>query len=75
MQSLLNLKFKILLKSLGIMGFGYGHFRKSGMSAGNDKIKLTKRLMFQNQMSQLLLKKKLSKRLLRKHLKTTQRLI
>ena len=30
-----------VLKSLGIMGFGYGHLDKSGMSAGNDKIKLT----------------------------------
>ena len=28
------------LKSLGIMGFGYGHLVQAGMSAGNDKIKL-----------------------------------
>jgi len=28
------------LKSLGIMGFGFGHLVQAGMSAGNDKIKL-----------------------------------
>ena len=28
------------LKSLGIMGFGYGHLVQAGMSAGNDTIKL-----------------------------------
>ena len=28
------------LKSLGIMGFGYGHLVQAGMSAGNEKIKL-----------------------------------
>ena len=28
------------IKSLGIMGFGYGHLVQAGMSAGNDKIKL-----------------------------------
>ena len=29
-----------IFKSLGIMGFGYGHLVQAGMSAGNDKIKL-----------------------------------
>ena len=28
------------LKSLGIMGFGYGHLVQGGMSVGNEKIKL-----------------------------------
>ena len=29
-----------IFKSLGIMGFGYGHLVKAGMSAGKEKIKL-----------------------------------
>ena len=29
-----------IFKSLGIMGFGYGHLVQAGMSAGNEKIKL-----------------------------------
>ena len=29
-----------IFKSLGIMGFGYGHLVQAGMSAGVDKIKL-----------------------------------
>ena len=33
-------KVQDTLKSLGIMGFGYGHLVQAGMSAGNDKIKL-----------------------------------
>ena len=31
---------KEVFKSLGIMGFGYGHLVQAGMSAGTDKIKL-----------------------------------
>ena len=33
-------KCKEIFKSLGIMGFGYGHLVQAGMSAGTDKIKL-----------------------------------
>ena len=31
---------KEVFKSLGIMGFGYGHLVQAGMSVGNDTIKL-----------------------------------
>ena len=73
MQLLLNLKFKISLKSLGIMGFGYGHLN-SGMSGGNEKIKLQSVDVSKSDVA-VVTKKEVVKEVVEKTFKITQRLI